>query len=87
MGRNGPLPADRLAGEMVPVAAARAGAGPFPPCPGIASPGRGATPGRPGSPLCGPGDAEAAVAGGGGSLRATDGCPVGTGRSCGIDSA
>ena len=34
----------------------RPGAGPpLPPCPGIASPGRGATPGRPGKPVCGPG--------------------------------
>jgi hypothetical protein len=51
----------------------------------MASPGRGATPGRPGSPLRGPGEAEAAVVGGG-ARRTTDGCPAGTGRSCGIDS-
>ena len=85
IGRNGPLPLGRRAGVINPGAAARGGA-PFPPCPGIASPGRGATPGRPGRPMRGPGDAEAAVVGGGGR-RATDGWPVGTGRSWGIDSA
>ncbi len=54
--------------------ATRAGAdAPLPPCPGIASPGRGATPGRPGRPVWGPGEADAAVVGAGGICRlATD---------------
>ncbi|HEV3195206.1 MAG TPA: hypothetical protein VGZ06_03640 [Candidatus Cybelea sp.] len=60
----------------------------MPPWPGIASPGRGATPGRPGKPICGPGDAEAPVVGGGGDGRlAIEVWPEGTGRSCGIASA
>ena len=52
----------------------------------MACPGRGATPGRPGSPVRGPGEAEAVVVGGGGDRRTTDDWPDGTGRSCGITS-
>ncbi len=47
---------------------------------GHASPGRGATPGRPGSPRAARAN-EAALVGGGGARRTTEGWPAGTGRS------
>src|SRR5581483_7328067 len=87
-GRNGPFPVGRRAPGAV--LGATGGRGPgatgdLPPCPGNAWPGRGATPGRPGMPVRGPGDAEIDVVGGGAGRRgAIDVCPAGTGCNRGI---
>ncbi len=86
-GRNGPLPCGRRcgAGEISrPGCGVRAagccGGAPFP-----GWPGRGATPGRPGKPVCGPGEADADVVGGGAARRGRiEVWPEGTGRSLGI---